>query len=240
MIKLLYIFKEGKVKHMHRYESDLTAKEKRKLEIEKIKGLSFKEKVEHMWAYHKLILTSPILLVLLIVFVHSFIQNSRMESVLNIGISGGFEAEVEEIVELTKERLHIENRFSQIMIDTTYVTIDGSFDISSAQKFVVIVAAGGMDILITNPGVYEFHKEHEFFMDLREFFSEEELSTMNHTDHYAINITYYPVVKEKFNLPYETVYFMVIANVELDEVNHDGMTKRELIRGFYRYVIAGE
>jgi len=223
---------------MHRYESDLTAKEKRQMEIEKIKGLSFKEKLEHMWTYHKFILASPILLVLLIVFVHSFIQNSRMESVLNIGISGGFEAEVEEIVELTKERLHIENRFSQIMIDTTYVTIEGSFDISSAQKFVVIVAAGGMDILITNPGVYEFHKEHEFFMDLRELFSEEELSTMTLVDNYAIDITSYSVVREKFNLPYETIYFMVIANVEIDEVNPEGRTRGEMVRGFYRYVIA--
>jgi len=224
---------------MHRYESDLTAKEKRKLEIEKIKGLSFSEKLEHMWAYHKLILASPILLVLFIVFVYSFIQNSRMETVLNIAVTGGFEVEVEAISELTKERLHIENRFSQIMIDPTYITIGGEFDMNSLQKFIVIVAAQGIDILISNPGIYQVYKEQDFFMDLGEFFSEEEMVTMTLMDRYAINITSYPMVKERLNLPYETVYFMVIANVELDEVNHDGMTKRELIRGFYRYVIAG-
>ena len=224
---------------MHRYESDLTPKEKRKLEIEKIKGLSFTEKLEHMWAYHKLILASPILLVLLIVFLHSFIQNSRMESVLNIAVTGGFETEVEAIVELTKEKLHIESRFSQVMIDTNYTTIDGEFERYSLQKFIVIVAAQGMDILISNPGIYEIYKEQEFFMDLGHFFSEEELLSMTLTDTYAINITSYSLVKERFNLPYETVYFMVIANVDIDEANHEGMTKRELIRGFYRYVIAG-
>jgi len=209
------------------------------MEIEKLKGLSFTGKLEHMWAYHKLILASPILLVLFIVFVYSFIQNSRMESVLNIGITGGFQTEVEAITELTKDRLQIENRFSQIMIDTSYITIDGAFDMNSVQKFVVIVAAQGMDILISNPGIYELYKEQGFFMDLRELFSEEERSLMTLADYHAIDITSYPVVREKFNLPYEKIYFMVIANVEIYEVNHDGMTKKELIRGFYQYVIAG-
>jgi hypothetical protein len=217
----------------------MTPKEKRQVEIEKLKGLSLSGKLEHMWAYHKLILTSPIILVLLIIFVHTTVQNSRIEHVLNVAVTGGFETEVEFLTELSKESLNIENRFSRILIDTNYVTRDGEFDMNSAQKFAVIVAAGGVDILISNPGIYQSHKEHRVFMDLREIFSEEELSEKSLTDSHAINITYYPIVIERLRLPYDVVYFMVLSNINIDEVNHDEMTKRELIRGFYQYVIAG-
>jgi hypothetical protein len=224
---------------MHRYESDLTSKEKRQIEIEKLKNLSFTGKLEHMWAYHKIILASPVLLVLLIVFINSMIQNSRMEDVLNIAITGGFQTEVEALTEKTREKLYIENSFSRITIDTNYVTIDGEFDMNSAQKFAVLVAGQGIDILISNPSIYSIHIEHGAFMDLREIFSDEDLEGVNLIDNEAIDITNYLTVREKLNLPYDTVYFMVIANVNIDEVNHDGMTRKELIRNFYKYVIAG-
>ena len=225
---------------MHRYESDLTPKEKRQMEIEKIKSLPFPKKVEHMWAYHKLILASPVILVLLIVFAHGWIQNIRTDQVLNIAITNGFETDVEGLTKLTMERLNIENRFSEVMIDPGYVVVDGEFDMTSVQKFTVIVAAGGIDILISNPEIYEHYKEQGLFMSMSEIFNEEELATLNVVDDYAIDITHYPIVGEGLNLFHDTIYLMVIANIELDEENHDGMTKRELIRGFYKYVIANE
>jgi hypothetical protein len=224
---------------MHKYESDLTPKEKRQMEFDKIKSLPFPKKMEHMWAYHKLILSTPIILILLIVFAYNMVQNIRTESVLNIAITNGFETDVEWLTELTRERLNIENQFSEVTIDPNYITIDGEFDMSSVQKFVVIVAAGEMDILISNPDIYEIYKEQEFFMNMSEIFTQEELSKSNLVDNYALEITHYQRVAQELNLFYDTIYFMVISNVELDEVNHDGMSKRDLIRGFYQYVIAG-
>ena len=225
---------------MHRYESDLTPKEKRQMEIEKIKSLSFPKKVEHMWAYHKFILASPIILVLLIVLAHGWIQNMRTDQVLNIGISNGFETDTEWLVNVTEERLNIDNPFSEVMVDTSYITIDGEFDINSIQKFTVMIAAGGLDIFISNPRMYENYKGQELFMNMNEIFSEEELSEMSLVNNYAIEITHYPVVIERLNLFYDRIYLMVISNVELDVENHDGRTKRELIREFYRVVIAGQ
>ena len=228
--------KEEKV---HRYESDLTPKEKRQMEIEKIKSLPFPKKVEHMWTYHKLILASPIILVALIVLGHGWIQNIRTDQVLSIAITNGFEADIEWLANVTEERLNIDNPFSEVMVDPNFITIDGEFDMNSIQKFTVIVAAGGMDILISNPSIYELYRDQGLFWNLNEIFSEEELSALNLVDNYAIEITHYPTVVERLNLFYDTVYFMVISNIVLDEENHDGVTKRELIRDFYYYVIAG-
>jgi hypothetical protein len=224
---------------MHKYESDLTSKEKRQMEIEKIKSLSLSGKVEHMWAYHKLIVVSPIILILLLIFAHGMIRNIRTESVLNIAITNGFETDVELLTDMTREKLNIENRFSEVMIDPNYITIDGEFDMASVQKFTVIVAARGMDILISSPDIYEHYKEQGLFANMNEIFTQEELSDSHLVDNYALKITNYQIVAEGLNLFYETIYFMVISNVDLDEVNHDGMSKRELVRGFYQYVIAG-
>jgi hypothetical protein len=117
--------------------------------------------------------------------------------------------------------------------------MDGAFDMASVQKFTVVVAAGGMDILISSPEIYDIYKDQGFFMNMSEIFTPEELSQSHLIDNNALKISHYQIVAEEFNLFYETVYFMVISNVDLDEVNHDGMTKRELVRGFYQYVIAG-
>jgi hypothetical protein len=224
---------------MHKYESDLTPKEKRQMEFDKIKNLPFPKKLEHMWAYHKLILATPIILILLIVFALNIIQNIRTESVLNIAITNGFEVDVEWLNDLTRERLNIENQYSEVMIDPSYITIDGEFDMGSVQKFTVMIAAGEMDILISNPDIYEIYKGQGFFMNMNEIFTHEELLESQLVDNYALEITHYHVVAQELNLFYDTVYFMVISNVDLDEVNHDGVMKRELIRGFYQYVIAG-
>jgi len=209
------------------------------MEIEKIKSLPFPKKVEHMWAYHKLILASPIILIALIVFAHGWIQNLRTDQVLSIAITNGFETDVEGLIQLTRERLGIENRFSEVIIDPNFTVIDGEFDVNSVQKFTVIVAAGGLDVLISGPEIYRHYKEFGFFLNMSEVFTEEEITNLNLVDDFAIEITHYPVVGEGLNLFHETIYLMVISNVDLEEENHDGMTKRELIRGFYKHVIAG-
>ena len=221
---------------MHRYESDLSPKERRQLEIEKIKSLSFKEKLEHMWAYHKLILFFPVILVILITFTYQFIQNARRETVLSIAVVDSIGADIEKVTEEVREQLNIHNRFSEITIDINYFTYNGEFDVQSIQKFTVVVAAQGMDVLISGLEIAELYLGKELFLDLNQVFTPEELAKMNVIDSHAIDITDSSVAKEKLSLYYSPIYFMVIGNVELDEVNHDGMTKRELIRGFFEFM----
>jgi hypothetical protein len=187
-----------------------------------------------MWAYHKLIVLAPFILVFIIVFTYNFVQNARYETVLNVAIVDGIEADKQWITQEAKDSLNIENRFSRVLIDGNYLTTgSGYFDFNTIQKFTVITGSQEMDILISNQVIYHYYLEFGAFMDLSRLFTTEELSTMNLIDSYAIDISNYPVIQERFNLHYEKVYFMVIANADIEEVNHDGVTKGELIRGFY-------
>jgi len=221
---------------MHKYESDLTSKEKRKMEIEKLKQMTFLEKLSHMWSYHKLILFMPIIVILLVFGIVRWVENSRYETVLSIAVvnSASWE-DNSEVWEGLREQLEIQNRHSEILVDTAYVFLEDAPNMEATQKLTVVVAAGTLDILIANQHVYDTYRVHDMFLDLGEIFSEEEMAAMQIVNGNAIDISATTEVNERyFGVMHTPVYLTVISNVDLDEVNLEGITKRELIRRFYQ------
>ena len=214
-----------------KYESDMTPKEKREAEIAKLKAMDFKEKCSHMWQYHKLILAAPIILIALIIGVSSWIYNMRFQDVLNIAVFNGFhaQAEVDPRQQLAYD-LGITDHYSQLVIDNTYSFLDGSITMESLQKFVVMVSASEIDVLIAMPEVFEIYSEQEMFMDLTEVFTAAQLEGFEIVDNTAIDIS--GAVEANalyFGINYEPVYLMVLINADLDGYNQDGTTVRGLL-----------
>ena len=224
---------------MHKYESDLTGKEKRQLQWKTFKELPLKDKPGHLWAYHKLLLAIPFILIFLGFSINGIIQNVRTETVLNVAVTDTPGVNQTEVANETEKLLNLENPFSEVLFDYNFFSYEGMFDHNSIQKFAVIISAQGMDVLITNKDIYRRYYEHGTFMDLNYVFSQEELMAVNLIDSHAIDITNYTNTKEMLGITYEPVYFMVISNVELDHINTEGITKRETIRQFFYRVIQG-
>ncbi|MCL2864925.1 MAG: hypothetical protein FWE25_05225 [Lachnospiraceae bacterium] len=224
---------------MHKFESDLIPKEKRQMEIEKIKAMTFPEKASHMWAYHKFIVFLPVLLVLLFVFVFQWIDNSRHQDVLRIAITDSRGMDGENAAKEIKYLLNIDNRFSVISLDHSYFSQGGELDMQSVQKFVVIVAAQGMDLFIVNEHVFAHYMQQDVFMDLALLFSEEELAKMNLVLEYGIDISDSPVATEMFGVYDSPAVLGIIANIDLESLDQDGTRKRDMIRNFYHRVIRG-
>jgi len=220
---------------VHRYESDLTAKEKRKLEWEKIKGMNFKEKVIHVWTYHKLILAAPLITVFLIVTITNIIIQNRYENVLTIAVINGFHLEDSHVRDARlKEHLELEHPHSDILVDPNFIFMDGALTMESAQKIVVFIAAGQIDILITNEYLFESYAEQEMLLDWGEIFSEDELAQMNLVQRYGIDISEAADINlEYFGIFYEPVFLTVIVNIDLEGETVEGVTRRELIRRLY-------
>ena len=220
---------------MHKYESDLTAKEKRQLEWEKIKGMSFKNKVSHIWAYHKPILAAPVIAIFLIVTIVNIVIQNRYENVLSIAVINGLHVNDTDARDVSlKERLELEHPHSTILIDPNFTFVDGALTMESVQKIVVFIAAGQIDILITNQYLFENYVEQEMLLDLGEIFSEYELAEMNLVQRYGIDITEAVDMNiEYFGIFYEPVYLTVIVNVDLEGETLEGVTRRELIRRLY-------
>lgn len=222
---------------MYKYESDLTGKEKRQIEIEKLKKMTFPEKMSHMWAYHKLILFLPLILIVLIAVIANMIENNRYKTVLSIGvIDSAMFLSTEDAAVALEELLGIDNKYSQIMIDNSFVTNGGELTAESVQKFTVVTAAKGMDILITTKPVYETYHDNGFFRELTDIFSQEELAAMNVVNNNAVDISGVANNEKFFGVKYDPAYFTVLVNVDLDEVDQDGVSKRDMIRHFFERV----
>ena len=220
---------------MHRYESDLTAKEKRKLEWEKIKGMNFKDKVSHIWAYHKLLLASPFIVAFLIVTIVNIVIQNRYEDVLSIAVINGMHVEDVDARDASlREHLELEHPHSGVMIDPTFMFMDGALTMESLQKIVVFIAAGHIDVLITNEYLFADYVRQEMLLDLGEIFSEDELAKMNIVGRYGIDIsTAVDTNFAYFGIIYEPVYLTVIVSADLESETLEGVTKKELIRRLY-------
>ena len=72
----------------HKYESDLTKKEKRQMEIEKLKSMNFMEKLDYIWTYYKLWFAGALAVVALIYLGFTMYQGMQKNEVVSVAILG--------------------------------------------------------------------------------------------------------------------------------------------------------
>lgn len=146
----------------------------------KMKGKSFKEKLQYFWEYYKL---PTIVIVFALILVISLIKtaiNNRdvaFEAVMVNCIDTPDPVQFEEIlgIDQKKEAVVYDNSFSMLADPASY---NESF-YTSAQKLVAVVAAAQVDVMISDKELSESYFNSEFFADLRNYFTEEELLKMN-------------------------------------------------------------
>ena len=83
-----------------KHESDLTKKEKRLLEKEKLKVMDWKGKLQYIWMYYKVWIFAAIGIVFLAFGIRSWIENARIKTFLSIAVvdSAGADYETERII----------------------------------------------------------------------------------------------------------------------------------------------
>lgn len=212
--------KEKEPIEFHRYESDMTPKEKRALEWQKLKGMGIKGKLEYLWAYYKFALAILVLLILVIVAVSEMIENSKHQTILNITVTGAALMEDgEKIGEELAEQFGTGNKYDDVIFDYSYTMTDvESADYTLVMKFTTMVSAQQIDVLITNQEIYEHYVDGEMFLDLSTLFTEEECQR------YGIEegARYLDITDTAWNqnhqwVPYEPVYLTVISNTKNQE-----------------------
>lgn len=202
-----------------RYESDRTRKEKMELERQKLSEMKVRGKLEYIWTYYKPVIFGIIGVIALIFIIRNQIENAKYYDILSIGVANSTNVEsldpLEE--ELQQQFGDSEDQYQRVGIDTSY---SFGFDMSNADyntvmKFVAIVAAQDMDILICNQEVYEHYDDQEYFMYLTELLSEEECQKYSLSEgDTAIEITNLPRYQEMNLTSYEPVYLAVLVNAQ--------------------------
>ncbi len=208
-----------------RYESDLTPKERRQREYEKIKNLGFKQRIEYFITYYKIVPVMILVAILIIYLVGTMIHNANLVTLLNIAlVDASYEPTktTEELEQTLLEYIGTGDKHERVMVDAT---ASSSEDYTAVMKMTVVMAASETDILVCNKAVRERYQSQEAFLDWKEVLGEEYASYEKYMTDGCLDLSKSEKWKEGGWTIYEPSYACVLASTEnLDQ-----------IRGFVKY-----
>lgn len=151
------------------YESDLTPKEKRRREWEKIKELPWKKKPGYLWSYYKIWLLVPVLLLFVIVTGVQIYHNSQEEPLLYVNVADTAVGADEGIQRLSTDLLQICGSGGKHETLPVTTSVLSASDYTSSMQMSVWLTTGEMDIIICDEATYKRYREQEIFLDAEDF-----------------------------------------------------------------------
>lgn len=226
--------KDEQRKHMakKRYESDLTGKEKRHLEWEKIKGMTWKQRIGHIWTYYKIHMAALIGILVVIGVIGQMIYNSQFETIFQAAILNGGMGDAQSMTEDFKAYLGDEDKYHEIVLDSSmYFSGEESSDMTSVMKLTTLIGAKELDAMICEQSQYDKYVDLDAFVPMDELLTEEEIQEYgDDVLEYAVRVDGSEKLKE-FGLDVnQPAYLAVFVNSE-----HQDNAKE-----FIRYLKEGE
>jgi len=127
-------------------------KEKVRLEIVKLREMSFKEKVEHIWEYYKFILLGLVVFLIIIgSLINAWLINPQPKTALLISWNTGYvlHEQLDELSEALTKQL-VDEKENEVVSTTQILTStdDPTINMASQQRMIAMVAAGEIDVFI--------------------------------------------------------------------------------------------
>ena len=147
----------------------------------KLKGQSFKAKMEYFWEYYKIhtlvAVCAVIFLVMLINDVRSTKPYGFYATAINSAASGAQEILEKEFAEYSD----LDTTNYDCYIDTTQtynLQLIDEVTIATSQKIMANMAAAELDVMIADSDIFTHYANQETFLDLRTVLSEKELESL--------------------------------------------------------------
>lgn len=148
--------------------------EKMKEDLQKIKKLHGKDKIEYLWTYYKHLLVVLLLVILVTQTIFTMISNSKITPVLTVAF---IDANIEKVQELEileselKDYLGYTEKNQVVTIDTSAYSRETDENI--AKLAVVMSVVSDTDAIICNQAVYERYQSQDIFVDWKDILGEE-------------------------------------------------------------------
>ncbi|TCN27479.1 hypothetical protein [Mesobacillus foraminis] len=188
---------------------------------EQLKGMTFKQKAEHIWEYYKLHMIATLAVVVLgILFVSSFTGKEESFDITVVGRS----PVVDSIT--ASDQLNDSFKDFNIAVDVIHSPESTFSSISNqqAQKMLVRAAAGEIDLLILDENIYQELSQQDPFTPLEDFIASSNLEIPDESLYsgkqnmvYGINTSSIPSLKE-FSYLQNKVLCVFSSASEKDEV----------------------
>lgn len=220
-------------------ESDLTPKERRLLEKEKLSTMTIGGKLGYLWTYYKIWLLVLILAVGLGKFLWDIYDGSKNNPILYITVANAGMSDTTALSADFKEYLENDNKrdlvevssnlsFTSSQADEVTKGYSTQMEYASKAAFVTSLGSQTMDVLIGPVEMYEEYKDQDIFLDLRELLTQEQLEQATLTqDGLALTFQEQPAVIQDMGLEYEPVYVAVAANAP----------HREMVQTYLTYLL---
>lgn len=157
-----------------KYESDLTFKEKVKVERQKIKSLSGKKKMEYLWTYYRYLIFVAFAIFLVISSCVTMFLNQQKTQLLTIAIIDANHQNEAATKKLEEQLLHYigqESKHDEIVIDTAASSIDT--EENEAKLVMEFSVLSDTDVAVCNQEVYDKFRKESVFMDWKEILGNE-------------------------------------------------------------------
>lgn len=205
-------------------EADLSRKERRLLEKEKLKGMGFGKKMEYIWMYYKWAIFGIILLICFGFFMKDWYHNSKMVNVLSISAASAGVVEAEPMEAELKEMLGYDDEYSYVQIATN-LSVDATgeaFDYNAQMAYVAQLQTGTIDALIVPETVIpSLSTSDQPFQRIDEVVDEETLAKLGD----RVKGTYIALEKEVLNEEYSLWYEPACILIPFNAPNPENVEK---------------
>ncbi|MCF0133390.1 MAG: hypothetical protein HUJ72_05950 [Blautia sp.] len=148
------------------HESDLTKKEKRQMEKEKLKSMGFTGKLQYIWMYYKFWLLVLILIPIAINQGVSIYKNSKLVTELNVVVIDSSIPNQQETNESVKEALGFTDKYQTVSVEANVYTSGDELEYNSQMVFSTKVGTSYYDVVVLPENLYKSWKEYGYFEDL--------------------------------------------------------------------------
>lgn len=196
-----------------KHESDLTKKEKRALEIQKIKSLKGKKKVEYLLTYYRSVLLILIICIFMISMLIPVFQNAQKNPVLTLAVvDANYEADTTPLKEELLKYMGATGKHDEIVFDTT-TTSSGN----NVKLTILLLAEGDTDAVICNPKAYDFCEEKGVFLDWKELLGDSYSKYEMYMTNDILDLSKIPAWQEGNYTTYEPAYLGVLQTADHTE-----------------------
>ena len=166
-------------KFQKKHESDMTGKEKRELEREKLASMHGLEKLEYILTYYKFHIVAVIVLIVAVIGIAKLVVISKDESYLYVAVVDAT-TEGENFIEDFRKSLGDEEEHHKYILDTGIfhtVNLEGGseLDYNTKMKMSTLVGAGTVDVFICPKDIYDLYggEEEDALYQISELMGEE-------------------------------------------------------------------
>ena len=153
-------------------------KESYRTEKKKMKGLTWKQKLQYIWDYYKVIFVIILVICAAISMGVTIYRNARMDHLLDIIMvnSISFDGEIDGMMQEFRDKYDADDVKRTITVDSSF-QIDpeqnDQMSMASSMKLLAVSQTDSVDVYMMPKDIFEGYVSSGLFMDIREVLDEE-------------------------------------------------------------------